>query len=283
MPRRHPDWLKVSIPGGKNYAYVTSRLKKYGLNTVCSQARCPNLAECYGSRTATFLLLGTTCTRGCRYCNIGSGRPLPPDEHEPEHVARAVADLGLRYVVITSVTRDDLPDGGAGRFAHTVREIRRINPDIGIELLIPDFKGSHRALLTVIHSRPLVLAHNIEVARALFRRLRPRGNYGRSLRMLSRIRRIDPGITVKSGFMIGLGETITQVKQTLGDLKRHGVQVVSMGQYLQPGKEHPPVRHYYTPGDFRMLKEYALGLGFGHVEASPLTRSSYHAEHALCV
>jgi lipoic acid synthetase len=283
MPRRHPDWLKVGIPGGKNYTYVTSRLKKYGLNTVCAQARCPNLAECYGNRTATFLLLGKTCTRGCLYCNIEHGRVLPPDDHEPEHVARAVAELGLRYVVITSVTRDDLPDGGAGQFVRTVKEIRRTNPEIGIELLIPDFRGSRRALRTVIRSRPRVLAHNIEVARPLFERLRPQGSYGRSLRLLSRIGRLDPHITTNSGFMLGFGEMIAQVKQTLRDLKSHGVQVVSMGQYLQPGKEHPPVSRYYTPDDFRNLKEYALGLGFGHVEASPLTRSSYHAERVLCV
>lgn len=282
MPRRHPDWLKVNIPGGKNFTRVNSCLRKYGLHTVCAQARCPNMAECYGNGTATFLLLGNVCTRGCRYCNISPGNPAALDPYEPDHIAAAVAELGLEYAVITSVTRDDLADGGALQFARSVRAIRAKSPRTGIEILVPDFNGSLSALQTVTDACPNVLAHNIEVVKQLFARLRPKGSYTRSLQLLRRITQLNPGITVKSGLMLGLGETTQQIKLTLKDLRNHGVAAVSLGQYLQPAKTNAPVHRYYSPEEFTRLKAYALSLGFLHVEASPLTRSSYHAERIPC-
>jgi len=282
MPRRHPDWLKVNIPGGKNYTTITAQLKEHRLNTVCSEARCPNLAECYDNGTATFLLMGKICTRNCSYCNIKHGTPLPLDPHEPEHIASAVSQLELLHVVITSVTRDDLEDGGALHFAQTVKAIRAYRQNTTIELLLPDFKGSMQSLKTVLKAQPDVVAHNIEVVQALFPKLRPEGDYKRSLTVLKSIKQLMPQAITKSGFMLGLGESFSQIQSTLIDLRETRVEAVAMGQYLQPSKAHTRVARYYTPDDFKELKSYAFDIGFRHVEASPLTRSSYHAERVLC-
>jgi lipoic acid synthetase len=282
MPRLHPDWLKVKIPGGKNFITIQAKLKKYKLHTVCAEARCPNLGECYGNSTATFLLMGKICTRSCLYCNIAHGTPLPLDPEEAEHLALAVRELGILHVVLTSVTRDDLSDGGAAHFARAVKAVRALNPRTKIELLIPDFKGSEQSLSTVLSEQPDIVAHNIEVVKSLFPSLRPQAHYGRSLSLLGKIKYLSPSTITKSGFMLGLGESIKQIQNTLRDLKKHRVEVVSFGQYLSPSIHHMAVLRYYPPLEFEELKAYALSLGFRHVEASPLTRSSYHAERVIC-
>lgn len=282
MTRRLPVWLKVPIPGGKNYTSIMTQLKRHRLNTVCAEARCPNLAECYGNGTAAFLVMGKICTRNCGYCDIKHGQPLPLDRHEPGRIAAAVSQLKLSHVVITSVTRDDLTDGGALHLAQTVEAVRSNNKNTTIELLLPDFKGSGESIATVLNARPDVTAHNIEVARALFPALRPQGDYARSLTVLKTIKQLSPDAVTKSGFMVGLGESMSQIKNTLIDLKANGVEIVTIGQYLQPSKAHIRVSRYYTPDSFKQLTSYALTLGFRHIEASPLTRSSYHAERALC-
>jgi lipoic acid synthetase len=258
-PLRRPEWLKVR------------------LHTVCEEAHCPNIGECWGHRTATFMILGRICTRACRYCAVETGLPQGLDIFEPQRVALAVKRLGLKHAVITSVQRDDLPDGGASIFAATVRRVRALNPDCTIELLIPDFKGSVSALATVLEELPDILNHNIETVPRLFKLARPGGRYQRSIELLRRSRQIAPSVPTKSGLMVGLGETMDEVKQTLVDLREAGVSIVTLGQYLQPSKAHLPVDRYVHPDEFAALKEYALQLGFAHCEAGPLVRSSYHA------
>jgi lipoic acid synthetase len=279
--RRHPDWLKVRIGSGENYSKVKTLLRSTKLHTICEEAKCPNIAECFGSGTAVFLLLGDTCTRHCRYCNVSHGPPSPLNDTEPEDVAESVRTLGLKYVVVTSVTRDDLLDGGASVFSKTVRAIRQVNCDCHIEVLIPDFNGDETALQIVIDATPDVINHNIEVVEELFPHMRPQGNYQRSLQVLKIIKTKAKDIPSKSGLMIGLGESTEQILTTLRDLRDAQVDFLTIGQYLQPTSTHAPVKKYYTPDEFLQLKNAAVQLGFTHVESGPLVRSSYHAQNAL--
>jgi lipoic acid synthetase len=281
MSRRHPDWLKVKIPGGENYAKMNSLLRNLKLHTICEEAKCPNIAECFGAGTAVFLILGDICTRNCRYCYVKHGKPLALNPSEPKDVAESVKKLDLKYVVITSVTRDDLGDGGAAVFAETVKEIRNVNPNIKIEVLIPDFKGNFNALKKVLGSNPDVVNHNIEVVEELFPKIRPEGNYKTSLNVLKQIKKFDRKVKTKSGFMVGLGESKEQILRTMKDLKRRDVDFLTIGQYLQPTEKHAKIEKYYTPDEFKELKEIAYKTGFKHVESDPLVRSSFHAERAF--
>jgi lipoic acid synthetase len=276
-PLRRPEWLKVRLGAGETFREIKELMRGLDLHTVCEEAHCPNIGECWGHRTATFMILGRICTRACRYCAVETGLPQGLDIFEPQRVALAVKRLGLKHAVITSVQRDDLPDGGASIFAATVRRVRALNPDCTIELLIPDFKGSVSALATVLEELPDILNHNIETVPRLFKLARPGGRYQRSIELLRRSRQIAPSVPTKSGLMVGLGETMDEVKQTLVDLREAGVSIVTLGQYLQPSKAHLPVDRYVHPDEFAALKEYALQLGFAHCEAGPLVRSSYHA------
>ncbi len=279
--RRHPDWLKVRIGGGENYSKVKTLLRSSKLHTICEEAKCPNIAECFGSGTAVFLILGNVCTRDCRYCNVKHGVPTSVNLDEPRDIAESVKTLGLKYVVITSVTRDDLTDGGASVFYQTIQEIRRLNDSCKIEVLIPDFRGNSKAIQKVVHAAPDVINHNIEVVEGLFSVMRPQGNYQRSLDVLKTIRTTERGILIKSGFMVGLGETTQQIYATMRDLKAAYVDFLTIGQYLQPTRSHVEVKKYYTPGEFGALKNVALRVGFTHVESGPLVRSSYHAQDAF--
>jgi lipoic acid synthetase len=279
--RRHPDWLKVHIGGGENFSKVKGLLRDAKLHTICEEARCPNIAECFGSGTAVFLILGTICTRDCHYCGVTHGSPGVLNSNEPHDVAESVKTLGLNYVVVTSVTRDDLPDGGAGVFVQTIKEIRALNPVVHIEVLIPDFQAMTSALQHVVSAAPDVINHNIEVVEPLFPMIRPQGDYQRSLSVLRTIKILDPHMMTKSGFMIGLGETKEQIVSTLEDLHFAQVDFLTIGQYLQPTKEHAEIKKYYSPDEFEDFKKKAYHLGFAHVESGPLVRSSYHAAHAF--
>ncbi len=272
-----PAWLKVRAPGSPGYVHLKQLVRQHGLHTVCEEANCPNIGECWHHGTATFMILGDVCTRACGYCNVTHGRPGAVDPTEPARVARAVATLGLRYVVVTSVDRDDLPDGGASVFAATIRETRARVPDCRVEVLIPDFKGSREALRTVLEARPDVLNHNIETVPRVFRTVRPGGRYERSIALLDRARREAPDIPTKSGLMVGLGETWDEIAATLRDLRGTGVQIVTIGQYLRPSQANVPVARFYRPEEFAELQRLALDLGFAHAECGPLVRSSYHA------
>lgn len=280
--RRHPDWLKVKIGGGKDFAKIKSMLRDAKLHTICEEARCPNIAECFGRGTAVFLILGNICTRNCKYCNVKHGVPLSLNPNEPKDVAESVKELGLKYAVITSVTRDDLEDGGASVFYDTVKEIKKLNNSCKIEVLIPDFGGSEEALKKVVDSKPDVVNHNIEVAEELFPEIRPEGNYKVSLEVLKNIKKIDKNVRLKSGFMVGLGENKDQIVKTMQDLRDSDVDFLTIGQYLQPTRDHAEIKKYYLPKEFDEFKKTAMGLGFKHVESGPLVRSSYHAEEAIC-
>jgi lipoic acid synthetase len=280
--RRHPDWLKVKIGGGEKFVKIKSLLRNAKLHTICEEAKCPNIAECFGCGTAVFLILGDICTRNCRYCNVKHGKPLPLNQDEPRDVAESVKKLGLKYTVITSVTRDDLVDGGASVFHETVKEIKKLNKNCKVEVLVPDFKGSKRALKKVIDTQPDVINHNIEVVEDLFPEIRPEGNYGTSLDVLKNIKMIDKDMKTKSGFMVGLGENKEQILKTMQDLREADVDFLTIGQYLQPTRQHAEIKKYYTPGEFNEFKKIALNLGFKYVESGPLVRSSYHAEKAVC-
>lgn len=271
-----PEYLKRPIIDTDATRKVRKTLKNRCLNTVCENARCPNKNECYTKNTATFLIMGNACTRNCRYCNISCTRPEPLDETEPLHVAEAVRDLGLKYTVITSVTRDDLPDGGAKHFKKCIEKIHELTPEVKIEILTPDFKGLESSLDTIIKARPDVFNHNIETAKEIFKTARPQGNYETSLKVLKYIKDIGK-LTTKSGFMIGLGETLEQIEETLKDLKQAGVDIVTIGQYIQPSKEHLPVQKYYKPEEYKELKMLAAEIGFKHYQIGPLVRSSYRA------
>ena len=274
--RKIPDWIRFQIPGGKNAARLRGVIKKAGLHTVCMEARCPNVGECMGCGTATFLILGDTCTRNCRYCSVTQGTPRPPEPDEPRRVGHAVQTLGLTYAVITSVTRDDLPDGGAGCFVETVRAVREYAPACRVELLIPDFlHASPGSLDQIFTSTPDVLNHNIEVAGPLFERLRPDGDYHYSLKVLRTIS--DAGIPTKSGLMIGFGETIDDIQKTLEDLRTVGVGILTVGQYLQSKRDGFPVARYYHPDEFQEIGDTARRMGFRSVRSAPLVRSSYRA------
>jgi lipoic acid synthetase len=273
--RRKPDWLKVKLPNTPQFNLVKAVIENHRLHSVCQEAHCPNIAECFHAGTATFLILGDTCTRNCGYCNVRHGIPHVPDEEEPGRLVNAVKALGLHYIVITSVTRDDLPDGGAGTFARCIEDLRKRVSGCRVEVLVPDFRGNWKALESVINTRPHVISHNMEVTAPLFPVLRRGGNYRLSLELLSRIR--NPGITSKSGFMIGLGEERKDILNLLNDLADAGCERLTIGQYQQPRLDLWPVKKYYHPDEFDELKQIALRMGFRHVEAGPLIRSSYHA------
>jgi lipoic acid synthetase len=272
-----PDWLRVRAPGSPNYLRLRAIMRERNLHTVCEEAHCPNIGECWHHGTATFMIMGDVCTRACGYCNVTHGAPAPLDVHEPANLARAVAQLELAYVVITSVDRDDLPDLGAGVFADTVRAIRTVRPDCRVEVLIPDFQGREEALRTVLEARPDVLNHNTETVPRLYRTARPGGRYPRALELLDRSRRLAPDIPTKTGLMVGLGETTDEIVEVLRDLRQVDCQILTIGQYLRPSPAHLPMDRYYAPEEFAELKRIALDLGFGHVESGPLVRSSYHA------
>ncbi len=274
--KRLPDYLKRQIIDTEKTKTVRSILKHNCLNTVCENARCPNKNECYQKNTATFLIMGNVCTRNCRYCNITCQKPKPLDENEPKNLAKAVSELKLKYSVITSVTRDDLPDGGARHFAKTIEEIRKISPDTKIEILTPDFKGDKNALDIIIKSQPDVFNHNIETVEDLFKTARPQGNYQRSLNVLKYIKE-NSNIITKSGLMVGLGENENQIIKTLEDLHAVGCDILTIGQYIQPSKQHLEVDKYYTEEEFEHLKELAKGAGFEKYQIAPLVRSSYNA------
>ena len=280
MPKRLPEYLKRPIINTETTKNVRNILKNRCLNTVCENARCPNKNECYTKNTATFLIMGNVCTRNCRYCNISTAKPLPLDENEPVHIAQAVKDLGLKYAVITSVTRDDLKDGGAEHFKKCIEEIRRISPDTKIEILTPDFKGNANSLNTIIFSNPDVFNHNIETVRAVFKTARPQGNYDTSLNVLKYVK-ANSDIITKSGLMVGLGETFEQIEETLCDLKNAGCDIVTIGQYIQPSKNHLEVEKYYTPEEFEQLQKLAKKVGITHYQINPLVRSSYRAAEMI--
>lgn len=279
VPPRNPkpEWLKVRAPGSETYRRLKDLMRQLELHTVCEEAHCPNIGECWDYGTATFMILGDVCTRACGYCAVGHGRPAAVDPAEPARVGNAVDCLGLSYVVITSVDRDDLPDGGASIFADTINAIRQRRPDTRIEVLIPDFRGDPTALRTVLDARPDVLNHNTETVPRLYRRARSGGRYERTLELLDRARTYAPHIPTKSGLMVGLGEDRDELLTTVLDLRRVGCSILTIGQYLQPTRDHLPISRYYHPDEFRELKAYALGIGFSHVESGPLVRSSYHA------
>ncbi len=274
--RRLPPWFKVTIRQGPDYQDIRRLMDTLKLHTICEEARCPNVWECWNNRTATFLILGDICTRRCHYCAVTTGRPLELDREEPFRVARAVEALGLRHAVITSVNRDELADGGAWVFAETIRQIRRLSPACAVEVLVPDFEGNEVALATVVAEQPDILNHNIETVPRLFPSIRPQGKYGRSLELLGRARRL--GAMTKSGLIVGMGETIDEVREVMRDLRAAGCEILTIGQYLQPTKQHLPVVRFYHPGEFSELKTEGLALDFKHVESGPLVRSSYHAE-----
>lgn len=276
MQKRLPDYLKRPIIDTEKTRNVRKILKENCLNTVCENARCPNKNECYTCNTATFLIMGNICTRNCRYCNITCQKPEPLDVKEPLHIAKAVKDLGLKYSVITSVTRDDIEDGGAEHFANCIYEIRKLSPNVKIEILTPDFKGNETSLNTIIKAHPEVFNHNIETVKALFKTARPQGNYDCSISVLKYIKN-NSDIITKSGLMVGLGETYEQIEETLNDLKSAGVDILTIGQYIQPSKQHLEVSKYYTLEEFESLKELARKAGFEHFKIGPLVRSSYRA------
>ena len=278
---RKPPWLKVRFPGGPNSIRLKAIMRDGGLNTVCEEARCPNIGECWEAGTATFMILGDTCTRACGFCAVKSGRPLSLDRLEPMRVARAVQRMGLTHAVVTSVNRDDQPDGGAAIFADTIRWIRKLSPQTSVEVLIPDFVGNWDALEVVMGARPEILNHNTESVPRLYPRVRPKARYERTLELLRRAKKLDPGAITKSGLMVGLGETKDELLPVFSDLADAGCEVLTLGQYLRPTKKHLPVDRYYSPQEFEELKSAALELGFRHVEAGPLVRSSYHAERQV--
>lgn len=279
-PGRKPDWLKVRRAGGDDYHDVQRLLRRSRLHTICESGACPNRGECFANRTATFMILGDVCTRACRFCNVATGRPGPVDAGEPRRVAEAVRELRLRFAVVTSVDRDDLPDGGAAHFAATIGEIRALNPECGIEVLVPDFRGDDAALDVVLAAGPDILDHNLETVPRLYRAVRPGADYGRSLRLLARARAWDGGggpPRVKTGLMVGLGETRAEVDAVMRDCAAHGVDILTVGQYLQPTPAHHPVARYWTPDEYREIARAGREMGLRWVEAGPLVRSSYHA------
>ncbi len=272
-----PEWLKVRAPGSENYLRLRGIMRDLKLNTVCEDAHCPNIGECWHHGTATFMILGDICTRACAYCAVAHGKPQALDHGEPARVGEAVEKMRLKYAVITSVDRDDLPDGGAGIFASTIRDIKRRMPDTRVEVLIPDFKGDHAPLKTVLDARPDILNHNTETVPRLYRMARSGGKYARTLELLDRARTYAPDIPTKTGIMVGLGEEKDELEQVFKDLRGVGVSILTLGQYLRPSPDHAVMTRYYHPDEFAELKRIAMGLGFVHVEAGPLVRSSYHA------
>ena len=276
-PARKPPWIKVKAPGGENYIRLKQLMRELDLHTVCEEARCPNIGECWEHQAATFMILGDVCTRNCAYCAVSHGTPKAFDPAEPVRLAEAVEAMGLQHVVITSVDRDDLPNGGAEAFAGCVMEIRKRLPDTTVEVLIPDFKGSQSALEIVMEARPAILNHNLETVERLYRQARPGGRYDRALELLLRARRLVPDGLTKSGMILGLGEEWDELLVAMRDLRRSDVDILTLGQYLRPSDGHLPVARFYTPAEFDELGAIGRAMGFRHVQASPLTRSSYHA------
>jgi lipoyl synthase len=272
-----PAWLKAKAPSGENFHNLKKLARDLGLHTVCESAQCPNIGECWNHKTATFMLLGNICTRRCGFCAVPKGRPEAIDWDEPRRVADAVAKLGLKHAVVTSVNRDDDNVGGARVFAETIRQIRELTPDCRIEVLIPDFQGMEEALRVVLDARPDVLNHNTETVPRLYRAVRSGARYQRTLDLLENAKKISPDVVTKSGVMVGLGETVTELLQTFSDLGSRGVDILTVGQYLRPSRDHLPMTRYYTPEEFQYMKQEALRFGFKHVESGPMVRSSYHA------
>lgn len=281
MHQRKPEWLRVKIRGGEISGNVQEILKKYSLNTVCREANCPNRMECFNKRTATFMILGKNCTRNCTFCNVTKEKPEVVDYEEPHNVAQAVDKLNLKHTVITSVTRDDIEDGGAAHFAKVIDEIKKLNKNITIEVLIPDFKGNEEALKKVVSAKPDIINHNVETTPRLYREVRPMAVYDRSLELLQRVKEMDDSIMTKSGFMLGLGENEDDVIGILKDLKNINCEIVTIGQYLAPSSKHHPVVEYVHPDIFKKYEKIALDMGFKHVFSAPLVRSSYYAEQVF--
>ena len=281
MIERKPEWLRVKFHGEKSRTEVEELMRKLNLHTVCEEANCPNLGECFSRKTATFMILGRNCTRNCTFCNVQKDLPQPVDPEEPVRVAQAVKELDLRHVVITSVTRDDLPDGGAGCFADVIKEIRKSSGEVVIEVLIPDFKGDAGALEKVVRARPEIINHNIETIPRLYPEVRPMADYGRSLKLLENVKHMDAGMLTKSGIMVGLGEKEEEVLEVFMDLRKADCDLLTIGQYLAPSRKHHPVIEYVHPDTFEKYRAYALKAGFRYVASAPLVRSSYLAEQAL--
>jgi lipoic acid synthetase len=280
-PKRRPDWIQVGIPGGENYQFLKSLMRSKELHTVCEEARCPNIGDCWGRGTATFLILGDTCTRSCGFCDIKTGRPAPIDWTEPERVAQAVQAMNLRHVVITSVNRDERKDGGAPIFALCIHRIRELTPGCSIEVLIPDFKGDRQALEIVMEAKPEILNHNVETVPRLFKKVQPQDHYEWALTTLKNAKDLNPDGLTKSGIMVGLGEDIDEVIEVMQDLANIGVDILTIGQYLQPSRKHLPIERYWRPFEFEKLREIGLEKGFKWVESGPLVRSSFNAEQQL--
>ena len=275
---RFPTWIRAKAPQGVNYSDLRELVRTSELHTVCEEAHCPNIGDCWERKTATFMILGDTCTWRCHYCAVKTGRPLTVDLDEPARLAKTVQHLGLRYCVITSVTREDLDDGGASVFAECINRIHETIPTCKVEVLIPDFRGNGPALQTVLDAKPEVLNHNIETVRSVFRKVRPKGEYDRSLQLLMNSSQIDPKIPTKSGLMVGLGETVDEIKETMYDLLSVNCRLLTIGQYLQPSKIHWKIRKFYTPDEFESFRQIGIAMGFKHVASGPLVRSSYHAD-----
>ena len=281
VSRRRPPWIKVRAPSGETYEAVRKQMRSKALNTVCEEARCPNLGECWGQGTATFLMGGDTCTRSCGFCDIKTGMPAPMDFMEPLRIAQAVKQMNLRHVVITSVNRDEREDGGAPLFAMVIRRIRQIHAGCSIEVLIPDFKGNADSLKIVMDAQPEILNHNVETVPRLFKKVQPQDQYEWALTTLENAKKMDPLVLSKSGIMAGLGETMDEMKATMRDLVAVGVDILTVGQYLQPSRKHLPIDRYYTPEEFDEISAYGLEIGFKWVESGPLVRSSYRAEQQV--
>ena len=277
LPERRPDWLRVRLPVGENYNDLKQLMRSKSLHTVCEEARCPNMGECWANRTATFMILGSVCTRSCGFCAVATGRPMALDWEEPRRVAEAVTQMGLNHVVVTSVDRDELHDGGATLFAATIRWIRRLNPSCAVEVLTPDFKGSRDALKVVMDARPDVFNHNVETVPRLYRRVRPQAVYERSLDVLAWAKEMRPEKPTKTGFMLGLGETHNEIVETMRDIKARDVDILTIGQYLRPSPQHLPIERYVPPDEFREYARIGREMGFRNVYSGPLVRSSYHA------
>jgi len=275
---KKPNWIKVKAPTSKEYIHTLKLVKKYNLHTVCQEAACPNIGECWSKKHATFMILGDTCTRACSFCNVKTGKPFTIDPMEPLNVAKSVSKLNLKHVVITSVDRDDLSDGGAGQFISTIKYIKELSPHTTIEILTPDFLRKGEVYKSIVKAKPDVFNHNIETIMRLYKSIRPGSIYKESLNLLNAVKNYDHKIFTKSGLMVGLGEEIHEVKELLADLKHHSVDFVTIGQYLQPSIHHEKVHKFYTPDEFKELKNYCFNLGFKMVSSSPLTRSSYHAD-----
>ncbi|UZQ86235.1 lipoyl synthase [Thermoclostridium stercorarium] len=278
---RKPEWLRVKAHSAKGLEFVEEMLKNLHLNTVCDEAACPNRGECFGRKTATFMILGNVCTRNCTFCNVSKGKVQPVDENEPERVAKAVKALGLKHAVITSVTRDDLPDGGAGHFARVIEAVRNTAPGVTVEVLIPDFKGNVEALKKVVNAHPEIINHNVETVPELYSEVRPMADYRRSLEVLKNVKELDKSIYTKSGIMVGLGETEEQVISVMQDLRKVGCDFLTIGQYLAPSVMHHPVVEYVHPDRFKAYEEKAYQMGFLYVASGPLVRSSYMADQAI--